>query len=232
MINIVVALQCEARPLIQYYRLRGNPEKNGFSLYHNEDICLVISGIGKINAAAATAYQYAITGKLSHCVWLNIGIAGHCKMQPGEAALANKITDAGTQQSWYPGIIIAPPCQTASVITVDNAENDYTSSALYEMESSGFYATASRFATTELIHCFKIVSDNPDNPSHNITEKSTEELISKHVETIDILLTQLKQLASEMNEIDRSRPITLIATTGRRAVPGTQDACEWRDFRR
>ena len=54
MINILTALPCEAKPLIHHYRLNGR-QVHGFRIYENSDMRLIVSGIGKVAAAAACA---------------------------------------------------------------------------------------------------------------------------------------------------------------------------------
>ncbi|MCH8163718.1 MAG: hypothetical protein IIA99_06485, partial [Proteobacteria bacterium] len=125
---------------------------------------MTISGIGKIYAAAATAFTHAFLQTSKQDIWLNVGIAGHKDLEIGEVMIAHKIIEQSTQQSWYPQILYPPPCQSTEVLSCDHPASDYTdtvfSGAVFEMEAAGFYATACRFATSELIHVVKIISDN------------------------------------------------------------------------
>ena len=59
MICFVIAYSAEATALINYFRLEKQQQQE-FPLYRADDISLVISGSGKSNAAAATAYLYGI----------------------------------------------------------------------------------------------------------------------------------------------------------------------------
>ena len=52
-INFVVALSPEAQPLIRYYKLKRDRQITAFELYRNDNIQLIISGIGKYNTAIA-----------------------------------------------------------------------------------------------------------------------------------------------------------------------------------
>ena len=54
MINLVVALPAEARPLINHYGLNDKQTHAAFALHRNKDMTLVVSGPGKASAAAAT----------------------------------------------------------------------------------------------------------------------------------------------------------------------------------
>ena len=58
MINIIIAIQCEAKPLLKHYGLKGSTDHGPFRIYEGEDMRLILSGIGKIAAAAATSYAF------------------------------------------------------------------------------------------------------------------------------------------------------------------------------
>ena len=55
MLRFVVALAAEARPLIARYRLERLSSAAAFPLYRRGAAALVVSGIGKTAAAAATS---------------------------------------------------------------------------------------------------------------------------------------------------------------------------------
>ena len=95
MICFVVAYKAEAAALISHYRLEQQQQQE-FPLYSADDIALVISGSGKSNAAAATAYLYGKTGFHRDAVWINLGIAGHAVDAPGNTSLASKVIDVAT----------------------------------------------------------------------------------------------------------------------------------------
>ena len=72
----VIALHCEAKPIIDFYRLKKTTAHKGFDLYQNQHMQCVISGIGKINAAAATAWVAALNQDQPSLAWINSGTAG------------------------------------------------------------------------------------------------------------------------------------------------------------
>ncbi len=199
MIHFICALKCEARSLIAHYRLKHRADSEAFPLYTSPDkqISLTISGIGKVNAAAATAFTHAflLTGKQD--VWLNVGIAGHRDMQIGEITLAHKIIDQTNNYAWYPQIIINPPCPSMEVLSCDEPITNYTD-VLFEMEAAGFYATACRFATSELIHVIKIISDNQQQPAEKMSESFVAELVNNQLTVIDQISDSLSLLANEV----------------------------------
>ncbi len=193
MLHIVTALPCEAKPLIQYYRLNGRQAENGFRIYENEQIRLIIAGIGKSAAAAACGYLQAMTAKEKH-IWLNLGIAGHASLDIGEGVIANKVIDAASAKQWYPAMPFKSPCKTVQLITVDQPESEYQGDFAYDMEASGFYVTACRFNSSELVHVFKVISDNHANPAQQVSAALAEEIISAQLDSVDALIQQLLKL--------------------------------------
>ena len=208
MINIITALNCEAQPLIARYKLKARAESSPFSIYSNDAMRLIVSGIGKISASAATSYLYAISDPMQHHIWFNVGVAGHRYRSLGEGILAHKVSDMGSKKSWYPTCIFKAPCDTACLETHDKSVSLYPPDAAVDMEASGFYETACRFSTTEFIHCFKVISDNADSPLHKLDKKLAERLIKEKLELIDILLKELSLLSKE-EEVYLQKPKNL-----------------------
>lgn len=203
MIHFVVALPCEARPLIDRFRLQGR-QASGFRLYEGEKARLIVSGVGKTAGAAATAYLQASSGGNGQHAWLNVGVAGHATRAIGEGLVAHGITDAASGKRWYPPLVIPPPSQTDELVTVDRPSADYgPRNALYDMEAAGFYATATRFTTAELVHCYKVVSDNREAPATEVSAKHVTRLMESHVETLADYATQLAGLGEEVVRLEQ-----------------------------
>lgn len=197
MINLVVALPAEARPLIARYRLTDKTTRGGFRIYRNAGMSLVISGPGKIAAAAATALLASCNSAAEQTAWLNIGIAGHATHATGQSLLAHRVTDHATGKSWYPPQLFELATTTTSLLTVDTPENRYHHDLAYDMEASGYYAVATRFSSAELVQCFKVVSDNREHSTAAITAESCAQLITQALDEIDPLLDALSALARE-----------------------------------
>ena len=195
MICFVVALDAEAKPLIRHFGLTRLTGDHGFPAYHGDNIFLVVSGIGRINAAAATAHLHGIAGFPENAIWINLGIAGHAELAIGDAALAHKITDVSGGRSWYPPMIVHPPWQTLALRTVEQADDSYAHEDLVDMEASGFIETAIRFSTGELVHCLKIISDNRDNPVAIPKPSQVSGWFSLHIETLEEFLKHLGDAA-------------------------------------
>ncbi len=194
-IHFMVALPCEAKPLIAHYYLSRLTHEKTFPIYQNDSISLTVTGAGKTAMAAGVAYTYALSGRSNAAVWLNIGVAGHPDFPVGQACLAHKITDTDRRRSWYPPILAKPPCCTESLITWSRPETRYETAGLYDMEASGFYETACRFSSSERVQCFKVVSDNRAMPADLLQANRVTELLENRIELIDRLLAQQKQLA-------------------------------------
>ena len=193
MIFIVVAMFCEAKPLIRHYGLKARMPMGRFRVYESEDVSLVISGVGKVASAAAVAYLYALYGEIKGAVWLNIGLAGHKNMNIGSCFLVDKVVDIATGRSWYPGIVFPASC-TDMVYTVDVVETEYQKAGGYDMEAAGFYSIASSFSTVEFVHCIKIVCDTPETP----VVKDPGSLID--LDFVDDIIIKIKDLLSSYVE--------------------------------
>jgi adenosylhomocysteine nucleosidase len=205
---IYSALPCEAKPLIDCYKLKKDTSIQAFSIFRNDDIVLTVTGIGKSAMAAGLAYSQALYPQNPHPVLVNIGIAGHRSHALGSLFLADKITDDDTGRRYYPPLIFSPPCPTANLITFAKPQHAYPESALCDMEASAFYETATRFSSGELVHCLKIVSDNESLPAQEIQPKQVSALISEQLPSILTILNELSKLAGllkpqELNGFDQ-----------------------------
>jgi nucleoside phosphorylase len=197
MINIVVALPAEARPLLDHFRLRDKQKNTAFPVYRNADMALIVAGPGKVAAAAATAVLAGTDEASTKTAWLNIGIAGHAHHAIGTAFIAHRITDHATGTSWYPPQILDLSLPTENLCTVDRPEDGYPEAALYEMEASGFFPVACRFSSSELVQCFKVVSDNNTQPATAVTAKLCNQLVADRLADIEQLVNALTGLADE-----------------------------------
>ena len=196
MINIVVALPAEARPLLDHFRLRDKQHNTAFPIYRNADMALIVSGPGKVAAAAATALLAGIRDTPAATAWLNIGIAGHAHHAIGSGYIAHRITDSATGTNWYPPQIHDLSMPTENLYTVDRPEDNYPAAALYEMEASGFFPVACRFSSSELVQCFKVISDNRTQATTAVTAKLCTQLITGKLADIEQLVSTLSSMAA------------------------------------
>jgi hypothetical protein len=201
MLRFVVSLQSEARPLVE--RLRLKPSGEGpFPVYRGEDAWLIVSGHGKAASAAATAYLHLTTGGGLGRVWLNVGLGGHSQRTLGEGVVAHKISDAASGASWYPQLVVDSPSPTVPLLTVERVEEEYSPPSVYESEAAGFFPTACRFSIAELVHCYKVISDNPDATlSRRMSSAAVEELVAANAGKIETFARALADLARELQAI-------------------------------
>ena len=204
MINFVVALACESKPIIQALKLNGVANRANFRLYENDTFRLIITGLGKLNAAIATTYLANLNAPEKNNVWLNVGVAGHLDAAIGTPLISNKITDGGSGLNWHPIFITPLVVKSSSLITQDHAQTEYKPNTLYDMEAAGFYLAASRFNTSEFIHSLKIVSDNESSPAKYLPEKDVSQLISTNLEIIERTALQLNEPAEEWQFINQA----------------------------
>lgn len=201
MINFVVALSCEARPLIDHYKLQATSETGPFRIYQRENISLVVSGVGKIMAAAATAYLYAWQGQKNNCAWINVGVGGHQSHGLGSVFIAHKVRDEGNEKTWYPVFLHSFSSPTEIIHTVEKPERNYPTSCIYEMEASGFFMVASRFATAELVHSLKVISDNRESSLDQLKAKDITNFIDQQMSSIVDLQEKVLKSVKELGII-------------------------------
>ena len=196
-INLVTALPAEAKPIITRFDLKRVQPDLGFPLYRRGPVALVVTGPGKINAAAGTAFLGALGDYRQESVWVNLGIAGHTERRIGEVLLAGSATDAGSRRTWYPSLPEYPPCPADSLLTLDRPDLDYEHAGLIDMEASGFFPTACRYSSVELVQVLKIISDNRKKPAHELGAKQVRQLMGEILGTLEALLASLQARAKE-----------------------------------
>ena len=197
MIRFVVALYSEAKPLIAHYKLSLVP--GPFRMYSGGQAAVVVSGIGKAAAAAATTYLHTKLGEPKDGIWLNIGIAGHRDRPVGEVVVAHEIVDNGSGKRWKTALPNVSLPQEA-VVTVDQAEDHFKVDAAYEMEATGFYQTALLFSPIEAVQCVKVISDNRVSRRHHLKAKDIEKLIKSAIDTIIPLVEATVELVDTQNK--------------------------------
>jgi len=191
-INLIVALPPEAKPINQHLGLQRDQRYGEFALYRHHHISLVISGPGRSAAAAAVKWMHSINPEDNASIWINLGIAGHPEHRIGEVFMANRIEDRENGQGWDLAISGDLPCPSELVISVSEPDTSYEIKALVEMEAAGFYPTALQYTDADRIYCFKVVSDNREQPANQVNGKLVSHLIRQHMDILDRLLSTLK----------------------------------------
>jgi hypothetical protein len=184
-IRFVVALPSEAKPINRHFGLIRDNKATQYSLYRNQGVALVISGIGSEVSEQATRWLHEMLPEPA--IWINVGIAGHSHLPIGVALLASEILHQSSGRRWQTRLPAPPPCGSAPLITCAEPETGYPHNALYDMEAAGFYSAASTVAPAQRIHCFKIVSDNPQSPVHSINREMITRLMNDQLNLLEQL---------------------------------------------
>jgi nucleoside phosphorylase len=194
-LNLLVALPAEAKPLIRAFDLKRLQPDGTFPCYGRGALTLVLSGPGRAAAGSAVAYMRDLSAD-SHSHWINLGIAGHARLRPGDCLLADSVLDATTGEHWLltpmaglPGVDVGP------LRCVPHAETRYAQTAAYDMESAAIARVLDRVHALSRLQVLKVVSDNPHNPSRRINAKMVGELIEGCLPTLDALMRRLQSHA-------------------------------------
>ena len=194
----VCAFHAEARPVIEHWRLKKMPAGAPFDCYRGDDVACVLSGAGKIAAAAASAWAGASLGGAGTVAWINLGIAGADKPKIGATFQLDQIVDADSGERHYPVLLGSAPLPTATCISLARASFDYHPEHLYDMEASGYFSAASRFSSAELVQAIKLVSDNrEDSIARNRGQIS--DAIAAQLPALEAEAERLQQLASRID---------------------------------
>jgi len=176
-LTIVVALNCEAKPWIDYYRLKKVCSRP-FSSYESEDVNIVISGVGPLAMATAVGWIGARSSRPR--AWLNIGTAGHFSRALGEIFLVHGSAQSEQGHAHYPPQVVRWKGATDALLSVSQPCANYPDGAAVDMEASAFYSAATRFASSELVQSIKVVSDNPENGYESLTAAKISALMQPH----------------------------------------------------
>ena len=89
------------------------------------------------------------------------------------------------------------------------------------MEASGFCAVAQRFATSERVHCLKVVSDNPHSSYRTLNSEKVEALIDDQLDTVAQVGEHLQALSQQLHAL-RADPPGFAELTARWQFTATQ----------
>jgi hypothetical protein len=194
--NVVCAFFPEAAPLVEELGLKKEPSSS-FTLYQNKEHRLVVSGLGTKNITHAVSFLHQLDPQPS-VPWLNIGIAGHGSAPIGSAHLVVKCTDNQTQKSIYPPQLFSCPLPKTILETVEKPVTEYKYGLAYDMEGYGYFKSASRHSSAELVQSVKVVSDNPDNPISHFDKSTVHEMISSHLPSIVHIINEMETLSHQI----------------------------------
>ncbi len=188
---LVVALPAEAKPVIRALGLKRLQPDGAYPRYGRGAITLVLSGAGRDAAGKAVAWMASMSADdTAH--WINLGIAGHAALQPGQALLADRIIDTATGERWtlkpFSGL---PAIQIGSLHCVTQAETRFAEPVAYDMEASAIARVLDERNALSRLQVLKVISDNPANPSRRINARMVAELIEGALPTLQIMIRYL-----------------------------------------
>ncbi len=214
-VNIVVALNCEAKPLIDFYRL-SKVQSRPFDLYvgslagNNKDksnngelectVNLVVSGLGSQNMSIACGWLAGRTDQ-QQTIWLNIGTAGHKELATSEIVRVHRVVDVADGRSHYPALTAKWRGLSSALLTYDSACSNYPEDALVDMEGSAFFHAAGMFASSELVQAIKIVSDNHVESVERLNASLISQLITPHTNVINQYVVSLLALLPSSQDL-------------------------------
>ena len=217
MIYVMMALYQEAHGLIRELELKKNTAYAPFEVFDNESagIRLVVTGVGEIAAAAATAAVCARDGADAADFLINIGCcaAGGCEpadrdmdsgygaayaTQIGDLYVCHKITEQATGKTFYPDILYRHPWKERELVTgMQPLQRAAAHGALYDMEAAAVYQAGIRFFSPDRMLFLKVVSDFGIAGQERMTAEALTGLLEQYVKEVAAFLTNLREAADE-----------------------------------
>jgi adenosylhomocysteine nucleosidase len=168
-LGMIIATKMEAEPFMQGLGMK-ELDARPFPVYMGADVCVVISGIGKVNAAMAT--QYACL-KFDPVRILNLGAAGgtEASKEPGRIYNIEKTVEpdrlhlrTNSPYIQYPDSLpgfdrAVLATQDKAIIDVDTFREIAAFADLVDMEGASVVQATQKFEKKCFI--FKFVSDTP-----------------------------------------------------------------------
>lgn len=187
MIYIMTAMYYEAQPLIKALDLKKDLNYDKFQVFKNDDVVLIISGVGVVKASIAVTYILTSLNKskslLNNDIFINFGICGSTQKKSG-VVMCNKIINHCTRRAYYPDMVFKHPFLEGSIETFPSVvnENEEVEGDFVDMEASGAFQAASLFFSTHQMHFIKVISDFLN--SNNITGDGVKSLIDKNLHEV------------------------------------------------
>lgn len=198
LLTLVCALNCEAKPWIEFYKLKKICDRP-FDLYVNEtsQVQVLIGGIGALSTAAAIGWLGARTqlqGDLNSMVWLNVGIAGHATLDLGVAVRVHAFVGEESLRKHYPPLTAKWAGETSAVLSVNAPSNSYPDEMMVDMEAFAFYQSANLFSSAELVQSIKVISDNEDHDISDLNASKITELMRPQLTSVNKFIDALLSL--------------------------------------
>ncbi len=164
MLTWVCALHCEAKPVIDLYRLKKSPQKTEFDLYQNSDISCIVSGMGADNMTRAVQWANNQFHQQNELCWINLGIAGHKNLSVGTSVLISQASLSENTDPLNTQTDIKHSFVSKSLISITHEKTEYLQDFLLDMEAHAFMTTTRAFSPRQLCQSIKVISDNSESP--------------------------------------------------------------------
>ena len=173
MIYIVTALKPEAQAFVDFYKLKKS-KFGDYAAFKDENITLIVSGLGVINARLATQTLINNFDITDDDIYLNIGICGaSTEYEIGQLLEIGTIIYEDISYNFK---------NKKEIVCLDNeaSDNSYT---IVDMESYGFYDAVIHSPAIKNFYIFKVVSDHFE--PHKVTKDATKSLIFNVINDIN-----------------------------------------------
>ncbi|MCR5203250.1 MAG: hypothetical protein K6D02_09225 [Lachnospiraceae bacterium] len=219
MIYIFSALYKEAEAIIKAYNLKQNNDIKGVRSYVGEvcndslksNICVVITGVGEINAAAAIGSVLALNKPKEGDILINYGCAGRSAGEDLEGKskeeenlfIASKLIERSTEKSFYPDMRL--------INSIDNSLKEavlYTEAKVYkkslskagltvlhDMEGAAIYQVGINYFSPEKMIFLKVISDEAEGEF--ISKEALGKLMEKAFKRVKALVDSLLKITGE-----------------------------------
>jgi hypothetical protein len=166
MIYLVTALKPEAQAFVDYYKLKKS-KLNNFTIFSNDTIRLIISGIGVENARLATQTLIDNFDISDDDIYINAGICAASRSYE----IGELIECGGIVYDKMEYVFNAEK----PLINCVNEEISTPSYELADMESYGFYDAVIHNPAIKSFHIFKVASDHFE--PKKVSKEQTKSLI-------------------------------------------------------
>ena len=195
-----VALECEARPLIDLWKLKKTDQIGVIKIFSKDLITIVICGVGSKNMLIAAGY---FMGKnptfFGH--FINFGIAGHASLPLGTLCSVYQVKADQNLITYHLNPAINFPSKMAC-LSFSSAQHAYQENYLHDMEAFSFVEALSTFHPIDCLHVFKVVSDGPSHPQENLSAKKVIDLIEPIKKEVAKLIAMLPPISnSQVHEL-------------------------------
>lgn len=205
MILVTTALMIEARPLVKRLQL-VSAGTEPFVCFVGEDLVLMVTGTGSLQAAAGTGWAFARYPGIRAAV--NIGFAGAAaSVAPLHSwHLIHSVRDEATRRLALPDILYTHLFPEQPLLTVPRVVREPIPwEGLVDMEGSGFMEAARSFLSADRVALLKWVSDSLTG---TIDPRASEAAFAEALEPVCTFLAEwpatMMETGKEINpEVER-----------------------------